>query len=144
MTSTAIKDIHDALNSYVQNNLPNFDAANTAFLGRSYTPEANTPYLALEMVAFDGDMITTGTAGVYQHKGILQVSCNWPAGQGSEEVAAQMDDVRGIFPNGLSVTTSGGLVIRFFQARPKPILPDEGWIKGIIHAPWFALENVPD
>ena len=140
--STSIREIYDAFDAYFQANMPGLDLANTAFLGVQYVVEANTPYIALSMPGFAGRMLTIGQPGIYEHSGVFQVSCNWPNGRGKEEVSQQMDQVQGIFPNGLSITTASGLFIRLPRAAPRPLLLGNAWISGIIQARWFAHEFV--
>jgi len=137
------QSIYDAFNSYVSTNLGSIrgsDAAQVAYLGKTFLPEAETPYLSLHMPVLDEHMITTGTLGVLQWLGTFQVNCYWPIGTGTEEVTGQQDDVKGLFFNGFSLVTADGYYIRFFAPGARPLLLDGAWACGPVQARWFLHE----
>ena len=135
--------IFDAINGYLETNIgtiPGALLANVAFLGKTYVPEAETPFISLSMPAIGGKMLSTGTLGVYEWRGIFQLNCYWPIGGGLEEVLQQRDAARGLFPVGLSIATADSHTIRFFAPSVRPLLQGGAWITGPVQCPWFLHE----
>jgi hypothetical protein len=143
MTTTL--NVYDALNAYLSANIGSIRgavAAQVAYLGKTFVPEAETPYLSVHMPVLNQHMITTGTQGVNQWDGMLQVNCYWPIGTGTEEVTGQQDDVKALFPNGFSVETSDSFYLRFFAPNARPLLFDGAWVCGPVQMRWFLHDFV--
>lgn len=140
MTCTE-EEIYDALDAQLLT-LPNIDTPNVAFLGTTYVPQAETPYLATSMPAIKGAMITAGPNGVYQWDGVYQVQCNWPIGAGKQNCLAQSKSVRDLFPNALTLTTANGFFIRCRRATVRPLMQDGAWLRAMVQVPWLLQEVV--
>ena len=134
------QEISDALDAQLVT-VPNLDLTNIAYLGRFYSPEAETPYLATSMPMLDTKMITLGPTGVFQWMGLYQVQANWPAGGGLQNLTEQLDAIRAVFPNALTLTTFSGFFIRCYKAQIKPPFSDGAWLRGAVHVPWFLQES---
>ena len=143
MTTTL--NIYDAFNSYLSSNIGSIRgavAAQVAYLGKTFVPEAETPYLSVSMPGLNQHMITTGTQGVNQWDGIFQIMCYWPIGGGTEEVTGQQDDVKALVPHGFSVETTDGFYVRFFAPSAQPLAFDGAWICGSVRLRWFLHDFV--
>lgn len=122
--------------------LSGLDTSKVAWLNTAYVPEANTAYLATSLPAITRTPITIGAAGEVEWRGTYQVRCNWPAGTGVGDAAAQVDSILALFPRGLTLTTSDGLQLIFDTPTPRPFAIDGEWLYGVAQMPWFAYEVV--
>jgi hypothetical protein len=132
----------DALDGHIDANLaaiPYAASATTIYFGRTYVPEAGTPFITTAC-PMSGRMITAGQRGVYEWQGIYRVTCFWPTGSGRVEVSEQRDAVRALFTNGMSLATTDGLTMRFKASQVRPLLQTGAWLAGIVEAPWFCHE----
>lgn len=131
--------IFQAINAQLAT-MPGIDEPNVAWLGVSYVPQAETPYIDTSMPALSSHMLTVGKAGVREWRGTFRVTCNWPIGGGIDDAMSQTDAVSALFPNGTTLPTSDGWVVKFSAPDPKPPLQDGTWVKGIVDLPWFLHE----
>lgn len=141
MTVQTEQGIFDAINAQLQT-LPNIADIQVIYLGVAGQPEAETPYLSTAMPAFSAIMLTVGSIGILQWKGIYQVSVNFPLGNGTESVTGWMTPIRQLFPIGLTLPTAEGWGVKFLAPTPRGIIPDGAYLRGIVHCPWLLHEYV--
>lgn len=126
-----------------------FPADNIAFLNATYVPVAEVPYLRASMAAQKMTPLTLGadksvaagaTGYTAQWSGIYNVDCVWPQDAGAGGCYNMQQTILNLFPRGLTLTTTDGVLVHFDTPSALVVRPDSGaWARGPVQCPWWAL-----
>lgn len=130
----SLANIRSALESAVDGMTPSLV---TVHQGESYDPVIGTPYAAIYLLPALPENPTMGD-GFYREAGILQVTLNYPAGEGTADATARAEAIRALFRRGATFGYGGTVV----QVDRTPAITDgegnEGFIAVIVRVRWYA------
>lgn len=130
----SLENIRSALESVVDGMRPTMA---TVHQGQSYDPIVGTPYAAIYLLPANPENPTMGD-GFYRETGILQITLNYPAGEGTADATARAQAIRSLFRRGAAFTYGGTVV----QVDRTPAITDgegdEGFIAVIVRIRWHA------
>jgi len=130
----SLNNIRNALEAAIDGMQPSIA---TAHQGESFTPAIGTPYAAIYLMVATPNNPTMGD-GFYQELGVLQVTLNYPAGEGTAAATARAEAIRAVLRRGATFSFGGTDV----QIDRTPVITAgdeaEGFIAIIVRAPWHA------
>ncbi len=125
-----------------------FPAARIAFTNVIYRPTSGISYLQATIEALISTPLTMGTDRAVggpgyttRWDGTYHVEAVWPENAGADGCYQMQQLLLRLFPRGLTLTTSDGLLIRFINSSPLPAKPDGAWIRGPVRCQWWCLEE---
>lgn len=126
--------IRSALESAVDGMLPTLPSVHQ---GEGYDPIVGTPYVEIYLLPALPENPTMGD-GYYRESGILQVTLNYPAGEGTADATARAEAIRELFRRGATFTYSSTVVV----VDRTPAITEgeggEGFIALVVRIRWHA------
>lgn len=130
----SLTNIRSALEGAIDGMLP---ALQSVHQGEGYAPVIGTPYQAIYLLKATPENPTLGD-GYYVEQGVLQITLNYPAGEGTAASTSRAEAIRDLLRRGATFSYGGTVV----QIDRTPAVtdgePDEGFIAVIVRAPWHA------
>ncbi len=123
MTTVPDYDLQAALNDRLSDEFPTMPVA---WENRSFTPVVGTPYLKANLLRADSEVITLGPNPYKERRGIFQVSCMYPAGEGWGNATSKAAEVAAAFPDSSSFVYNG-LTVNIVESTVNSGLPGDGW-----------------
>ena len=130
----SLTNIRSALESAVDGMQPTLQ---TVHQGESYDPIIGTPYQAIYLLPALPENPTMGD-GFYREAGILQVTLNYSAGEGTADATVRAEAIRALFRRGATFAYGGTVVQVDRTAAITEGEGDEGFIAVIVRVRWHA------
>jgi len=118
-----------------------FSAIDIDWPGVQFIPEpSDDAWLRVGIIGLGGDEIDIED-GCVEISGELECAFFSRMGKSDKVITGHMDSVRALFPRGLKISTSSGIV-RFFEAQPAfPVQDSEGWYQEIVKFPFHIFTS---
>ena len=137
--ASSLTEIQEALNSH----LYAFQSDNVVWpnTGPTYSPSADTPFLAVHNIYFPPVQATLGEGGGENLvSGIYQVDVYVPEGDGWSNLMAKVDALIDHFRRGTTIT-SGSVTVRIIRAGPEIAIAESGWWRLPVSIYWEAFTD---
>lgn len=108
MIATLYNDIREALTTHLEGMA---DLPEVAWENMPYTPTTHVPYLAPSVMWAEPTQAEFGTNGMNHERGIYQIACVYPEGQGTEQLNLMMGKLKVRFKRGTTLQANGLTVI---------------------------------
>ncbi len=124
MTTISEIDLQSALNQQLSSLM---DQIPIAWENAKYQPEVGTPYLRATLLPAETAVATLGPNNFLEHKGIFQVDCVYPLGEGWGPAKAMAAQIVALFRTGTRLSYNG-ISILCEKAWPGPGLPGDYYV----------------
>ena len=104
--------------------------------GKTYEPKTDVPYAALHMIWNKPDGSTLGP-GFRRDSGALQITLNFPDGEGSVPVETMAEKIRSRFRRGTTFDPGFRVLVNDHPYTNQP-QPDGGWMRMAVRVPFIA------
>lgn len=104
-----------------------------AWEGKTFTPPANAPWLAVWLLPAYTDALET----IDKHGGILQVDISHPLNAGAPRVLEDVDKLLRYFASGKRFST-GDQAVTVRKREPSRILQIDGWLRASVSVSYRA------
>ena len=109
---------------------------NVSYPGRNFTPNTEKPYLRVQVFKGDPDQPRIRFGNEPIRRGFLQISVDWPEGQGIIEAIELAGCVRDHFARGTKIEQDGVSVQIIEEPRVAGEIQEPAWVQVPVTIPW--------
>lgn len=112
----------------------------TQYDNSPFTTPNNQPWLRVQILSIDDEVVTLGDGGRNRRQGLLRITVFTPKGSGVNLSYSTVDDIRAVLKSGAELTHNGQ-VLRINSASNRAGTDEDAWYSRIIDVDFYTFEK---
>lgn len=137
--NSPISGIQKAFDDFLTTNAPSL-GFDFVFPGTDYSPTEGNPYAHGENAGRSQVKLGPGKDAPVQHSGTYQVMVMSPVSEGLQGAQKRADSVANLFPIGMTLSVSGGDVVKIEMLRIPSEIPNGYWLQIPVMIDWSYIQ----